>query len=304
MQEHAAWPGIQTNKGKTYLCTCNLIRVKMKLQDKLKELQNKPVALLATNFYNFETLQGVLKAASDSNSSIILQLTRSSIEYMGLPVAYQMARAAIGLHGVEAWIHLDHGDSFELIEKCLETGFDSVMIDASEKSFSENIAITREVVELAKRYGACVEAELGYVAKLGQSGESKGFTKPEEAEIFVRETGVDALAIAIGTAHGFYKHEPKLDLERLEQINKITNAALVLHGCSGVPHHTLAEAIKRGICKINLATEIKNIFVKTLKGILANENEIDLRKIFPVATNAVTTLVTEKLKVVNGIHNL
>lgn len=272
----------------------------MKLQDKLKDLQNKPIALLATNFYNFETLQGVIKAASDCNSPIILQLTRSSIEYMGLPIAYQMARAAIGLYNVEAWIHLDHGDSYELAAKCLDIGFDSVMIDASEKSFSENVAITRRVVELAKQYGANVEAELGYVAKLGQSTEKHGFTEPEEAKKFAQETGVDALAIAIGTAHGFYKQEPKLDLDRLEQIHKITDIALVLHGGSGVPHQALTEAIKRGICKINLATEIKNIFVKTLKEKLANENEIDLRKVFPVATNAVTALVTEKLKVVNA----
>jgi ketose-bisphosphate aldolase len=276
----------------------------MKLQDKLKELQNQPRALLATNFYNFETLKGVLKAASDCNSPIILQLTRSSIEYIGLPVAYQMARAAIELYNVEAWIHLDHGDSYELAAKCLDAGFDSVMIDASEKSFGDNVAITCKVVKLAKQYGANVEAELGYVAKLGQSTEKIGFTEPEEAKLFVQETGVDALAVAIGTAHGFYKQEPKLDLERLTQIKNLTNAALVLHGGSGVPHKALTEAIKRGICKINLATEIKNIFVKTLKEILANEDEIDLRKVFPVATNAVSALVTEKLRVVNGLQNL
>src|SRR3989339_437211 len=105
----------------------------MKLQDKLKTYRDQPVALLATNFYNLETLQGVLKAAADCKSPIILQLTRSSIEYMGLPVAYLMARAAIAYYGVEAWIHLDHGDSFELAASCLEAGFDSVMIDASEK---------------------------------------------------------------------------------------------------------------------------------------------------------------------------
>lgn len=273
----------------------------MKLQDKLKELRDKPAALLATNFYNFETLHGVLMAASDTHSPIILQLTRSSIEYMGLPVAYQMARAAIRHHGVEAWIHLDHGDSFELAQKCIEIGFDSVMIDASEKSFEENIAVTRKVVELAKKYNACVEAELGYVAKLGQSSGKTGFTEPGEADVFVKETGVDALAVAIGTAHGFYEHEPILDLERLARIHKSTKAALVLHGGSGIPHPTLSEAIKLGICKINLATEIKNIFVKTLKGVLLHENEIDLRKVFPVATNAVTALVTEKLKVVNGL---
>lgn len=272
----------------------------MKLQDKLTEFQDKPKALLATNFYNLETLQGVLKAAAESQSSLILQLTRSSIEYMGLSVAYQMARTAIKQYNVEAWIHLDHGDTYELVRSCLDMGFDSVMIDASEKPFEENIAITRKVVELAKQYGANVEAELGFVAKLGQSSDNKGFTEPKEARLFVQETGVNALAIAIGTSHGFYKQEPKLDLERLEQIRKITNAALVLHGGSGVPHSTLIEAVKKGICKVNLATEIKNIFVKTLKEKLANENEIDLRKVFPVATNAVTALVSEKLKVVNG----
>jgi ketose-bisphosphate aldolase len=273
----------------------------MKLQEKFNELKNKPIALLATNFYNLETLQGVLKAASSMHSPIILQLTRSSIEYMGLPVAYHMARAAIALYDVEAWIHLDHGDSFALAAACLDIGFDSVMIDASEKSFKENIAVTTRVVKLAEKYGACVEAELGYVAKLGQSSELKGFTEPAQAMEFVRETGVDALAVAIGTAHGFYRNEPKLELELLEQIHKSTPAALVLHGGSGVPHQMLTEAIKRGICKINLATEIKNIFVKTLKSKLANEEGIDLRTVFPVATEAVTTLVTEKLKVVNGL---
>ena len=122
----------------------------------------------------------------------------------------------------------------------------------------------------------------------------------EEAADFVEQTGVDALAVAIGTSHGFYKKEPRLDLERLSSIREATNAALVLHGGSGVPHTTLTKAIERGICKINLATEIKNIFMKTLKAKLKDETEIDLRKVFPVAINAVTTLVTEKLNVVNS----
>jgi fructose-bisphosphate aldolase class II/tagatose 1,6-diphosphate aldolase GatY/KbaY len=210
-----------------------------------------------------------------------------------------MARTAIEHHGVEAWVHLDHGDSPELVAQCLDAGFDSVMIDASEKNFSENIRITKEVVSMAWKYGACVEAELGYVAKLGQSREKEGFTRPEDARRFVEETGVDALAVAIGTAHGFYKEEPRLDLERLSRIRKVTDAALVLHGGSGVPHATLKEAITRGICKVNLATEIKNIFMKTLKARLEHENEIDLRKVFPVGIDAVTELVAEKLDVVN-----
>jgi len=276
----------------------------MRLKEKYIELQNKPLALLATNFYNFETLEGILHAASSVRSPIILQLTRSSIEYMGLPVAFQMARSAINFHGVQAWLHLDHGDSYDLAAKCLDAGFDSVMIDASEKPFKDNIALTRKVVELAGKYNTCVEAELGYVAKLGQSANKIEFTSPSEAKTFVEETGVDALAIAVGTAHGFYSHEPKLDMERISQIKAVTEVALVLHGGSGIPPLMLAEAIKRGISKINLATEIKNIFVKTLKMKLAHEDEIDLRKVFPVATNAVTTLVTEKLKIVNGLIKL
>jgi fructose-bisphosphate aldolase class II/tagatose 1,6-diphosphate aldolase GatY/KbaY len=273
---------------------------KMRLQDKYKELQSTSVSLLATNFYNFETLEGVLQAAVRCNSPIILQLTRSSIEYMGLPLAFQMARTAIDHHGLKAWVHLDHGDSFELVAQCLDEGFDSVMIDASEKPFRENIKITKKVVALASKYGACVEAELGYVAKLGQSTEKEGFTLPEEASRFVDETGVDALAVAIGTSHGFYKKEPRLDLERLSRIREVTNAALVLHGGSGVPHATLQDAISRGICKVNLATEIKNIFMKTLKAKLENESEIDLRKVFPDAIDAITNLVIDKLNVVNN----
>ncbi len=273
----------------------------MKLQEKYHELKNKRQALLATNYYNLETLQGVLRAASANENPIILQLTRSSIEYMGLPVAFNIARTMIDDLGVEAWIHLDHGDSYDLVARCLDQGFDSVMIDASEKPFKENVRITHKVVQLAEKYGVCVEAELGYVAKLGQSTEVLGFTEPAEAKAFVEATGVNALAVAIGSAHGFYKKEPKLDLERLSEIREITPAVLVLHGGSGIPHPILKEAINRGICKINLATEIKNIFMRTLKNKMKNEDEIDLRKVFPEATRAVTELVEEKLEVVKGL---
>src|SRR6185436_3265772 len=270
----------------------------MGLREKLKEFQMQQKALLATNFYNFETIKGTLDAAQSLKLPIILQLTKSSIEYLGLPVAMKLARTMLNHYEVEGWVHLDHGDSYDQAASCLDAGFDSIMIDASEKSFEENVKITGAVVKLAERYGANVEAELGYVAKLGQSTDKIGFTEPSEAKRFVEETGVDALAVAIGSAHGFYKAEPKLDLERLTEIRKATNAVLVLHGASGIPHEVLREAIKRGICKINLATEIKNIFMKTLKTKLANENEIDLRTVFPSATRAVTGLVLEKLRAI------
>mgnify|MGYP003663208737 CR=1 FL=1 len=274
----------------------------MKLQEKFIELKGNQQGILATNFYNYETLNGIICAAKTNNQPIILQLTKGSIDYMGLSVAFKLAKSMLEYHEVEGWIHLDHGDSYELVHQCLDIGFDSVMIDASEKEFKENIAITRKVVKLAESYGANVEAELGYIAKLGQDKTKGGFTQPNEAKEFVDATGVNALAIAIGTAHGFYDKAPELQLDRLSEIAEITTAALVLHGGSGIPESSLRKAVDRGICKINLATEIKNIFMKTLKSTLISTSEIDLRKVFPLATSEVTQLVSRKLEVVQNLH--
>lgn len=268
----------------------------MILQDKLKEVQLANKAILATNFYNFETLRAVLQAAKKMNSPIILQLTQSSINYIGLEIAMNMGRSGLDYFGVEGWIHLDHGGSVELVEKCLKAGFDSVMFDGSELPLEQNIELTKKVVKMAKVFNANVEAELGYVAKLGQSTEKMEYTHPEDATFFVNETGINALAVAIGTAHGFYKQEPKLDFERLKSIALVTDVPLVLHGGSGVPGEAIKKAVSLGICKVNVATEIKNMFMKTLQQLLANNNEIDLRKVFPPAISAVTRLVEGKLK--------
>ncbi|MCO5238345.1 MAG: class II fructose-bisphosphate aldolase [Chitinophagaceae bacterium] len=276
-----------------------MVTRKISLKERLFQKQKENSALLATNFYNFETLRGIMEAASALHQPVILQLTQSSINYMGLPVAVSMAGAALQAYQVEGWLHLDHAESYELIEQCLEAGFDSVMIDASEKPFGENIALTRKVVTLAKQYNANVEAELGYIAKLGQSSDTVGFTDPEEARYFIEETGIDALAVAIGSAHGFYKKEPKLDIERLKAIRALTDTPLVLHGGSGIPAESLQAAIANGICKINLATEIKNIFIRTLQTCIASRDEIDLRKLFPPAIAAVKNLVVEKLNLIS-----
>lgn len=272
----------------------------MKLQEKFKELDKQGSAVLATNFYNYETLSGVLQAASATASPLILQTSPNSVKYLGAGMAAAMAKAGLEKYGVEGWLHLDHAESYDMIKMCLDAGYDSIMIDASEKSFSENVDITSKVTELAKKYGANVEAELGYVAKLGQSQDSAGFTDPEEAKSFVDQTGVDALAVAIGSAHGFYKKEPNLDLERLEEINRATECALVLHGGSGIPDKQLQDGIRRGIRKINLATEIKNIFMKTLQDQLKNTDEIDLRKVFPPATDSINHLVQAKIEIINN----
>jgi tagatose 1,6-diphosphate aldolase GatY/KbaY len=267
----------------------------MKIQDKLLELKRSRKAILATNFYNLETLKGILQAASEVHLPVILQLSKSSIDYIGVEMAVAMARQGLADYGVEGWLHLDHGDSIELVKRCLSAGFDSVMIDASEKDFEANVKITSQVVDLAKKYGANVEAELGYVAKLGQIQEGKTFTQPEEALRFVELTGIDALAVAIGSAHGFYKEKPNLRIDILTQIQEVTPSVLVLHGSSGIPPEMLKEAVIHGISKVNLATEIKDAFMKTLKSHLNTTDEIDLRKVFPVAIDSVTDLVRNKL---------
>ena len=268
---------------------------RISLREKLHEAQGNHTAILAANYYNAETLRGVLEAASELRQPIILQLTRSTIDYLGLSVALALGRAAIQQYGVEAWIHLDHALSLDLVERCLEAGFDSVMIDASEKDFAQNIAITRRAVEMAKRTGANVEAELGFVAKLGQAPNPAGLTNPAEAAQFVSETGIDALAVSIGTAHGFYSATPSLDKERLSAIRSVTNVPLVLHGGSGIGEAAIREVVALGICKVNVATEIKDAFVRGVKREIQSTSDIDIRNIFPPAIRDVRDLIKQKL---------
>lgn len=272
----------------------------MKLQAKLLENKKNGEAILATNFYNYETLSAVLTAAQNTNSELIIQLSESSINYMGLKVATALAKSAKEQYGITAWLHLDHGQDVNLVRACIDAGFDSVMIDASEKSFRENVEITRNIVKYAESYQINVEAELGYISKLGQD-QKMIYTQPKEAREFVEATGVNALAIAVGSAHGFYKETPELQIDLISEINNVTTAALVLHGSSGIPSKQLQAAIKNGITKINLATEIKNIFMKSLQAELRNTNNIDLREVFPAATGKAIELVEDKMRII-GIN--
>lgn len=273
----------------------------MNIREKLKVVRDSQKALLAANFYNFETCQGIARAAAALNQPLILQLTPSSIEYMGLKTAFNIGRSVSEEAGIESWMHLDHCGSIELVKRCLDHGFDSVMIDASDKDFNENMRITKEVVSLASSYNVNVEAELGYVPKAGNEIELEKFTEPLDARKFVEQTGISSLAIAIGSKHGFYKGKPKLEIDRLKKIAEATDAFLVLHGGSGIPAGLLREAISCGITKVNVATETKDIFMRTLKDLIKNSDEIDLRKVFPRATEEVKKLIEQKLKIVGMI---
>ena len=266
---------------------------------KLKEVQNQKKALLAANFYNLETCKGIAQAAGILECPIILQLTAGSIEYMGLKTALAIARTVSEEENIQTWVHLDHCNDIKLIKSCLDEGFDSIMIDASDKNFEENISVTSQVVKIAEPYSVNVEAELGYVPKPNKEIDKNRFTEPLEAKRFVDETGVTSLAIAVGSKHGFYNGEPKLDIQRIAEIKKITDVFLVLHGASGIPSEILSEAVKNGITKVNVATDTKDLFMKSLKEILQKTDDIDLRNVFPFATNQVQKMIKNKIEIVS-----
>jgi ketose-bisphosphate aldolase len=258
------------------------------------------VAVAALNFYNAETILAHVEAAKSAQASIILQTTESTIDYLGLRMILAMATAAAEEIERPVALHLDHGKSYELAARCIDHGYTSVMIDGSKLPFAENCALTRKVVDLAHAANVSVEGELGHVTHnddLGNGDASSFFTRPEDAKSFVAETGVDALAVAVGTAHGFYKGEVRLDFERLKAIKAATGpTALVLHGGSGVPDDLLRQAIRCGISKINFGTELKNAFTRAVKKSLSNTDEIDLRKTFAPAIAAVREVSLQKIR--------
>ena len=269
----------------------------MLLKEKLKELRAARQAILATNFYNLETLRAVLTAARECRQPVILQLSPSSLDYIGLKTALGMARAALDEFQVEGWIHLDHAEEEDLVYRCIDAGFDSVMIDASKLSIAENTRITSRVVTYAFSSDTNVEAELGYIAKPGQeTGDI--FTQPGDAAEFAADTGINALAVAIGNAHGFYRGRPDIRIGLLQQIAAATPVPLVLHGGSGIPADIIKEAIHSGIAKINIATEIKNRLMSELRKLMHQSDDIDLRRVFPPAIRSVSDLLDEKFKMI------
>ena len=271
-------------------------------RDILQAARRESRAVAALNFYNAETLRAHINAANECDASILLQTTESTINYLGIDMAVSMASAAAREIRRPVALHLDHGGSFELARRCVDAGYTSVMIDGSKLPFRENIELTSRVVEIAHASGVSVEGELGHVAQNADNSDiTQFFSRPEDARQFVEETGVDALAVAIGTAHGFYKGEVKLDFARLEEIrDAVGETALVLHGGSGVPDELLRKSVKSGIAKINFGTELKNAFTLAVKRSLNESDDIDLRWTFAPAIVAVQEISMAKIQACKG----
>ena len=283
----------------------------------------KAYAVGAFNVNNLEVLQAVAEAATEEKSPAIVAVTPSAIKYAGIAYLSKMAAIAAESAPVPLSLHLDHGENFEAAAKCVEAGFTSVMIDGSFLNFEENVALTKRVVEIAHPKGVSVEAELGRLAGVEEATvEEKEavLTDPDTAKKFVDRTGIDALAVAIGTSHGAYKFkaEPKLDFERLKAIRKGTTVPLVLHGASsvpawiiekatkygaqlggaiGIPEEHIKKAISLGIAKINIDTDLRLTFTATVREVLANSpKEFDPRKILGPAKETIKEVIKGKMR--------
>jgi tagatose 1,6-diphosphate aldolase GatY/KbaY len=259
-------------------------------------------AIAALNFYNAETLIAHVRAANALNQSIILQTTESTINYLGLQMIRGMATAAAEQIEFPVALHLDHGGSYDLAARCIDHGYTSVMIDGSKLSFADNCALSRRVVQLAHAAGVSVEGELGHVGQNSESTSGDFLTDPDDAARFVSETEVDALAVAVGTAHGFYKGDVKVGFGRLQEIAAaVPNTPLVLHGGSGVSAELLRKTIACGIRKVNFGTELKNAFTNAVKTSLASSDDIDLRRTFAPAIAAVEEISRSKIQICSSV---
>lgn len=268
----------------------------------LQKADREGYAVGAFNCNNMEIVQAIVKAAEAEKSPVIIQASQGAIKYAGLKYIVKLVEVAANSVSVPVALHLDHGTSFDQVVKCIRYGFSSVMIDASKKPLEENIALTNKVLDIARPLGISVEAELGKIGgtedDIVVSEKEAMLTNPQEAKAFVEATGVDALAIAIGTAHGPYKGKPELDFDRLKTIKELVKTPIVLHGSSGVPDEDIQKAIQLGVRKVNIDTNIRQAFMKGVKDVLAkNPEEIDPRKVLGPARDEMTEIVREKIRV-------
>lgn len=273
----------------------------------LLDAQKNNYAVGAFNVENMEMIQAVVAAAEAENAPVILQTTPSTLKYADTSLYFAMAKAVAEKSFVPVAIHLDHGSSAELCEKAAKDGYTSLMIDGSKLLLEQNIELVKQVVEMAKKYPAypSVEAELGKLGGKEDDVEVKDgedtCTDPEEAVRFVEETGIDSLAVAIGTAHGFYKGTPKLEFERLAEIKRRVSVPLVLHGSSGVPDEDVIKAISLGICKVNFATELRVAYSDAVKACISQDSSVyDPKKYGASGKDAVTALVRHRIKICMG----
>jgi tagatose 1,6-diphosphate aldolase GatY/KbaY len=277
----------------------------------LLDAQKGGYAVPAFNVHNLETIQTVVEAAVELNSPIIVAATPGTMTYAGEDFFIKIVEHCANKYDIPIAMHLDHHEDAAAIKRAIQIGTKSVMIDASHFDFEENIEKVKEIVDYSHRFDVTVEGELGILGGIEDDLEVDAkdalYTNPAQAKEYVEKTGIDSLAVAIGTAHGVYAVEPNLDFERLAEIKAVVDIPLVLHGASGVPANQVKRAIELGVCKVNIATELKMPFAEAVrKTLVDNPNESDPRKYFTPAKAAMKAVAKEKIIMCgsNGKANL
>jgi ketose-bisphosphate aldolase len=266
----------------------------------LKKAVKEKYVVGAFNFFGLENVQGIVKGAAAKKSPVIAMISTGALAHVGEKTVVGMVSGIADEYGVPVVLHLDHSTDYDLCRRCIDNGFTSVMIDASSREFNENMDLTARVVEYAAKTGCSVEGELGHIGGVEDTitvDERQAlFTKPEDVVTFVSATGIDALAIAVGNVHGFYKSAPKLDFERIAVIRAASPIPLVLHGGTGIPDEDLRKAAALGINKINVGTELKvHGYVDVLKRESIAFQGDDPRTIMIKVREACAAIVEEKI---------
>lgn len=274
-------------------------------KEMLQKAREGKYAIGAFNVENMEMVMAVLAAAEAKNSPVIMQTTPGTIKYAGVDYYYANVAAAAKRSSVPVVMHLDHGDSFQRAMAAYRAGYTSIMIDGSKLPFEDNIDLTKRVVDACHPGDVYVEGELGKVG--GKEDDLEGdddnpYTDPEEAKIFVEKTGVDYLAIGVGTAHGVYKGIPKVNTDLIATIHDMVEVPLVLHGTSGVPDEQVITAVKNGICKVNYATDLRIAFTHGVKEFMAEHSEaFDPKKYSQQGMAEVQKYVEQKIEVCGSV---
>lgn len=269
-------------------------------KEMLLKAQKEGYAVGAFNAENMEMIKAIIQAAEELKAPVMIQTTPSTIKYGSVDTYAAMAAAEAKKATVPVCLHLDHGSSFEIAMQAMHAGYTSVMFDGSKYEFDENIAETKRVADAARALDIPCEAELGKVGGKEDDLEAEADTNtdPQEAKEFVKRTGVTSLAVAIGTAHGFYVGTPVLDKERLSEIREVVDIPLVLHGASGLSDDDVKDCVKRGICKVNFATELRAAYSKAVKEVFEEDPTTFDPKVYgKKATQAVKELVMARMKV-------
>ncbi|HLS09379.1 class II fructose-bisphosphate aldolase [Lentibacillus sp.] len=261
--------------------------------------------IVAFNVHSFDSIFWVLEAAAEMHSPVILQTTVGTVKQLGAQNIAKVAATASDYYNIPTGLHLDHCTEYEVIKQAVRAGYTSVMIDASMHPFEENVARTKNVVELAKSLGVNIEAELGKVSgveddiAVDESDAQKAV--PEECKKFVEMTEVPTLAPAIGTAHGIYKGKPDIDFDRIEEISKLVDVPLVLHGGSALPDDVVRRCVSLGMAKVNVSTELKNAYSEAIrKHFIENPDSLDPRTYLQNAKDAAKEIVKTKITMVDS----